>query len=219
MLKLDNIDVVLSLVDRKGNPSPAKLFLRIIEDSASAVAGNALEKAQTSKAKLPQPLVSKASDALTTTSDTLLNQQNLVTSFSSLMKMFEPLIKIGNEVAKVRSSAPFIGRSELIIYQKIHPYVNIAWNVLSAGMKVNSNSLFLSFSSCESIRSDGTSTASSECEDFRSRQRDGEDLLARGFRRRTEEQFCSSRYHGRNTEANDRMRVFHSRLYTTQLWR
>ncbi|KAF8698556.1 hypothetical protein AX14_001094, partial [Amanita brunnescens Koide BX004] len=110
-----NEDVVLSLVDRKGNPSPEKLFLRIIEDSASAVAGNALEKAQTSKAKLPQPLVSKASDALTTTSDTLLNQQNLVTSFSSLMKMFEPLIKIGNEVAK------------------IHPYVNIAWNVLSAG--------------------------------------------------------------------------------------
>jgi hypothetical protein len=79
--------------------------------------------------------------------------------------------------------------------------------------------LFWSFSSYASIRSDGASTTSSECEDSRSRQSDGGYLLVRGFRRRTEEPPCSSRYHGRNTEANDRMRVFHSRLYTTQLWR
>ena len=96
--------MVLPLVDRKGNPSPAQLSLRIIEASTSTVAGNALEQVQTSKAKLAQPLISKASDALITTSDTLSNQQNLVASFTSLMKKFEPLVKIGDEIAKVRSS-------------------------------------------------------------------------------------------------------------------
>jgi hypothetical protein len=90
------------LVDGKGNPSLAKLSLRILEDSSSAVAGNALEQVQMSKEKLPQPLISEMSGA-STTSDTLSNQQNLVTSFSSLMKKFEPLVKIGDEVAKVRS--------------------------------------------------------------------------------------------------------------------
>ena len=136
ILKFDNIDVVLSLVDGKGNPSLAKLSLRILEDSSSAVAGNALEQVQMSKEKLPQPLISGMSGA-STTSDTLSNQQNLVTSFSSLMKKFEPLVKIGDEVAKVRSLIfSFIRRSELII-KKIHPYVNFAWQVLSAGLKVS----------------------------------------------------------------------------------
>ena len=44
MLKLDNSAVVLSLVDRKRNPSPAKLSVRISQDSTFAVAGNALEQ-------------------------------------------------------------------------------------------------------------------------------------------------------------------------------
>ncbi|KAF8731614.1 hypothetical protein AX14_004593 [Amanita brunnescens Koide BX004] len=112
ILKGSNEDVALFLVDREGNPIQAKLFLRIIEESTSAVAGSALEQAQTSSAKLPQLLISKAPDALSTVSD-------LVTSFSSLMTKFEPLIKIGDEVAK------------------IHPYVNFTWKVLSAGTKVN----------------------------------------------------------------------------------
>jgi hypothetical protein len=92
------------LVDRKGNPSLAKLSVRIIQDSTSTAAGDALEQAQTSAKKLSQPLVSTVSDALTNTSDTLSNQQKLVTSFSALLKKFEPLIKIADEVAKVRSS-------------------------------------------------------------------------------------------------------------------
>jgi phage-related minor tail protein len=92
------------LVDRKGNPSPAKLSVRITQDSTSAVAGDALEQAQTFAQKLSQPLVSNVSDAFTNISDTLSNQQNLVTSFNALMKKFEPLVKIADEVAKVRSS-------------------------------------------------------------------------------------------------------------------
>ena len=92
----------MPLVDREGKPSPAKLSVRITQDSTSAVAGGALELVQTLAQKLPQPLVSNASDAFTDI--TLLNQQNLVTSFGALMKKFEPLIKIGDEIAKVRSS-------------------------------------------------------------------------------------------------------------------
>ncbi|KAF8712430.1 hypothetical protein AX14_013105 [Amanita brunnescens Koide BX004] len=110
-----NEDVVLSFVNRKGDQSAAKLTVRITRDSTSAVAGNALEQAQTSTQNLSQPLIS---DALTNTSDTLSNQQDLMTSFNSLMKKVEPLVKIGDEVAK------------------IHPYVNFAWKVLSAGMKM-----------------------------------------------------------------------------------
>ena len=82
-----------------------------------------------------------------------------------------------------------------------------------------STRLISSFFSYASIQSDGSSTTGSGCEDSRSRQSDGEYLLVCGFRRRTEEPPCPTRYHGRNTEADDRMRVFHSRLYTTQLWR
>lgn len=100
------LDVVLSLVDTKGNQSAAKLSVRITRDSDAAVAGNALKQAQTSKQKLLQPSVSKVSDALINTSDTLSNQRNLVASFTSLMKKVEPLVKIGDEVAKVCSSVP-----------------------------------------------------------------------------------------------------------------
>ena len=92
------------MVDKKGNPSPAKLSVRITQNATSAVAGDALEQAQTFAQKLSQPLVANVSDALTNVSDTLSNQQKLVTSFSSLMKKFEPLIWIADEVAKVRSS-------------------------------------------------------------------------------------------------------------------
>ena len=127
------------MVDRNGNPSPAKLSVRITQDSASAVAGDALEKTKTSAQKLSQPIVSDVSGAFTDISDALSNQQNLITSFNALMKKFEPLVKIADEVAKVRPSvsSPSFRRSELIIFEKIHPYVNCAWQVLSAGMKVS----------------------------------------------------------------------------------
>ena len=72
-------------VNRKGNQRTAKLSVRITRDSDSAVAGDALKQVQTSKQKLSEPFVSKASDALPNASDTLSNQQNLLTSFNSLI--------------------------------------------------------------------------------------------------------------------------------------
>jgi hypothetical protein len=126
------------LVDTKGNPSPAKLSVRITQDSTFAVAGDALEQTQAFAQKLSQPLGSNVSDTLTNISDALSDQQKLVTSFNDLMKKFEPLVKIADEVAKVRpsvsSSPDNLNRSFL---QKIHPYVNFAWQVLSVGLKVS----------------------------------------------------------------------------------
>jgi hypothetical protein len=130
--------VVLSLVDKEGNPSSARLYVRVTQDSISAVAGDAVEQAQTSAKKLSRPLVSNVSDAFTNTSDTLSHQQKLVTSFDALLMQFKPLVKIGDEISKVCSLFfPVMIRINLFSFQKIHPYVNFAWTVLSAGMKVS----------------------------------------------------------------------------------
>jgi hypothetical protein len=93
--------VVLSLVDKKGSPIPARLSVRVMQDSTSAVAGSAVEQAQASAQKLSRPLVVNASDALTNISNTVSNQQNIVTTFDALMKKLEVVVKIGDEVARV----------------------------------------------------------------------------------------------------------------------
>ena len=105
------------MFDKKGNPSPVKLSVRITQNSTSSVAGDALERAKKSAKEFSQPLISKMSDALTNTSTTISNQDNLVASFDTLMKKFEPWVKIGDEVAKVRSFGifPFI---DLIVFSK-----------------------------------------------------------------------------------------------------
>jgi hypothetical protein len=121
--------MALLLVDTKGNPSAARLYLRVIQHSMSAFADDAMEQAQS--AKFPQPLDSHVFDALS-------DQQSLVTSFESVLKLIKPLVKIGDEIAKVCSLVfSCIGRSEVMIFQKIHPYVNLAWTVLTAGMKAS----------------------------------------------------------------------------------
>jgi hypothetical protein len=86
--------VVLSLVDKEGNPSAARLYVRVTQDSMSAVADDAMEQAQS--AKFPQPLDSHVFDALS-------DQQSLVTSFGAVLKLIKPLVKIGDEIAKVCS--------------------------------------------------------------------------------------------------------------------
>ena len=90
------LDVVLSLVDKEGNPSLARLYVRVTQDSIPIVAGDALKQAQTSAKKLTRPLISDVSDAL-------LYQQSLVTSFDALLKQFKPMVKIGDEISKVFS--------------------------------------------------------------------------------------------------------------------
>ena len=95
------LDVVLSLVDEKGDPSAGQLSIRIMQESASVVAGHAVEQAQTSAQGLVQPLVTNVADTVTNISDAWKNQQNLITSFSALMQKLGVLVEIGDAVAKV----------------------------------------------------------------------------------------------------------------------
>ena len=75
--------------------------------------------------------------AFTNISDTLSHQQTLVTSFDALLMQFT-LVKIGDEIAKVGSPvfSPVTIRINSF-FLKIHPYVNFAWALLSAGMKAS----------------------------------------------------------------------------------
>jgi hypothetical protein len=69
----------------------------------SAVASTAVEQAQLSGKKLPQPLVvNTMANAITDRINTASNQQNLLTSFNSLLDKVGILLTVGNEVAKVR---------------------------------------------------------------------------------------------------------------------
>ena len=95
--------MVLSLVDKKGNPSAGRLSIRVTQESASIVAGDAVEQAQTSAQGLALPLATDVSDAVTNISNTQTNQRDLITSFDALMQKLGVLVKVGDEVAKVRS--------------------------------------------------------------------------------------------------------------------
>jgi hypothetical protein len=68
----------------------------------SAVASTAVEQAQLSGKKLPQPLVvNTMANAVTDLTNTASNQQNLVTSFGSLLDKVGILLTVGDEIAKV----------------------------------------------------------------------------------------------------------------------
>ena len=100
--------MVLSLVDKQGNPSQARLYVRVTQGSILGVAGDAMEQVETSAKKLSPPIVSHAADAFTNISNILSDQQKLITSFNALMKNFERFVKIADEVAKVRSSVSLL---------------------------------------------------------------------------------------------------------------
>jgi hypothetical protein len=95
------IDIVLSLIDKGGNPSASQLSIRVTHDSTSVIVGGAVEQAQARTQNLKQPFVANAANALTTASNTVSNQQNLTTSLEALMNKLGVLVKIGDEVAKV----------------------------------------------------------------------------------------------------------------------
>ena len=98
--------MVLPLVDKEGNPSAARLHVRVTQDSMFTIANDVMEQAQSSK--FPQPLDSHAFDALS-------DQRSLVTSFGTVLELIKPLVKIGDEIAKVCSLVfSCIGQLELM---------------------------------------------------------------------------------------------------------
>jgi hypothetical protein len=123
-------------MDKKGNPSPTQLSVRVTQNSMSVVASGAVERA-----KLSAQNIAPQSPAAAILSD----QQILVTSSHTLMDKLKVLVKVGDEVTRVCTSAssPFL--NNLNFSKKIHPYVNFAWQVLSGGMKVSRVQLCMSF--------------------------------------------------------------------------
>jgi hypothetical protein len=98
---LVDLDVVLSLIDKEGNPIAGQLSIRVTQDLTAAIAGDAVEEAQARTRNMTQPPVADAANALTAISDTVSNQQNPITSFDALVNKLGVLVKIGDEVAKV----------------------------------------------------------------------------------------------------------------------
>jgi hypothetical protein len=95
-----NLDLVLSLTDKRGSPSTGRLTIQIAQESMPAAA-MALEQALTSAQNLSQPSVANMSDAVTHLTNTASNQKSLIKSFGSLLGKVEMLVKVGDEVAKV----------------------------------------------------------------------------------------------------------------------
>ena len=101
------LDLVLSLVDKAGNPNASRLSIRITQDLTPVIAGCAVEQAHAMAHGLTKPFVADAADALATIPDTVSNQQNLITMFEGLMNKLGILVKIGDEVAKVWFPTPY----------------------------------------------------------------------------------------------------------------
>lgn len=101
----------------------------------SAAAG-ATAQARAAEQKLSPPLVINASDAVTSVANTVSNQMDLATSIGSLLAKVEVLVKVGDEIAKVCSAPNHLCTCTVLRLPQIHPYVNFAWQVLSAGLKV-----------------------------------------------------------------------------------
>jgi hypothetical protein len=135
-LHLNNLDVVLSLTDERGNPSAGRLTIRIEHQSMSDVAGNNVEHARMAAQKLSPPPIVNAVDGDTILAGIVSNQMGLVTSLGSLLGKVEILVKIGDEVAKVCLCYVHVDCT-VLKYSQIHPYVNFAWQVLSTGFKVS----------------------------------------------------------------------------------
>ena len=102
----------------------------------SDAAGDNVEYAQTAAQKLSSPPIVNTVDGGTNLAGTVSNQMGLATSLGSLLGKVEILVKIGDEVAKV--SLSYVRAPRTVLKQsQIHPYVNFAWQVLSAGFKVS----------------------------------------------------------------------------------
>ncbi|KZP21256.1 hypothetical protein FIBSPDRAFT_1044218 [Athelia psychrophila] len=110
-------DVVLSL-QYKGKET-CKLAVRIVESSTTALSST-MDHLEVVSEALTAPAPTAVTDAMSAAGEavTSLSQSDLVGSFEILVGKLGILVKIGDEIAK------------------IHPWVNLAWNVLSVGLKL-----------------------------------------------------------------------------------
>ncbi|KZP21272.1 hypothetical protein FIBSPDRAFT_1044227 [Athelia psychrophila] len=112
-----NEDVVLSL-QYKGKET-CKLAVRITESATTALSST-MDRLEGLSETLTAPGLTAVTGAMSAAGEavTSLSQSDLVGSFQMLVEKLGILVKIGDEIAK------------------IHPWVNLAWNVLSVGLKL-----------------------------------------------------------------------------------
>ncbi|KZP30747.1 WD40 repeat-like protein [Athelia psychrophila] len=112
-----NEDTVLSL--QENGKETCKLAVRIIESSATALSST-IERLEGLSETLTAPGSTAVTDAMSAAGDavTALSHSDIVGSFEMLVNKLGILVMIGDEIAK------------------IHPWVNLAWNVLSVGLKL-----------------------------------------------------------------------------------
>jgi hypothetical protein len=100
---LGTSDIVLSLTDERGRPIGGRLTVRVVAVQSMSAAASATAQARAAEQKLSPPLVVNASEAVTSVTNTVSTQMDLVTSMGSLLAKVDVLVKLGDEVAKVCS--------------------------------------------------------------------------------------------------------------------
>jgi hypothetical protein len=100
---LGTSDIVLSLTDERGRPISGRLTIRVVAVQSMSAAASATAQAQVAEQKLSPPLVVNVSEAVTSVTNTVSTQMDLVTSMGSLLAKVDVLVKLGDEVAKVCS--------------------------------------------------------------------------------------------------------------------
>ncbi|KAF7976608.1 hypothetical protein HWV62_6110 [Athelia sp. TMB] len=127
-----NVERTLAL---KGGKT-CKLVLRIVE-SLTTPLSSAVERlsSMNPESTAPSPTVI-VTDAMRAAGDTVaaLTQSDLAGSLTTLLDKVGILVKIGDEIAKVPVHR--ILRRAVLTVRQIHPWVNLAWNVLSVGLKL-----------------------------------------------------------------------------------
>jgi len=121
------------LTDKRGNKN-GRLSIRVTEQLTS-VAVSALEQVRAAGKKLLLAPVTKVLEDTTGLNNPVPKQRDIETSIRSLLGKLEILIKVGDQVAKVCLGSLCSTLIALRLLQ-INPYVNFAWQVLSAALKV-----------------------------------------------------------------------------------
>ncbi|KAF7970202.1 hypothetical protein HWV62_24790 [Athelia sp. TMB] len=110
-------DLVLSLQQK--NRDNCKVTMRVVESTATPL-DSAMDRLAEVPAASAPPALAAAADAISSAGEVVagLAQSDLVGSLASLVESMSIMVKIGDEIAK------------------IHPWANLAWNVLSVGLKM-----------------------------------------------------------------------------------
>ena len=113
------------MTDKRNQPTGGRLIVHIVPTSPLAIS-TVIEQAQEAGQKL--------------------EKKDMASVFRSLLEKVNVLVTLGNSVSKVWVLLPdtFFLLIALIFHQ-IHPYVNLAWQVLSVGLQVNLSCVFQKF--------------------------------------------------------------------------